>query len=381
MERFPVLAARPGHAEAAPPTVAPRGSTPPAPGRSRLTLVLMLLGTVILLGSVAITFLTLPSSPSVPSEPQAPGRRAVAIAYVDVEGGVRPLYPAVPGRVIAAPVPEGREVESGAVLLQIDDALAQARLKEAKVELRAAQERLMQAKRLVAHQKMRVIMQTAALDAARRKLDAAEAQARKVQRHFQDRTGGSREDVDAATQLVAEARAGVRVEQAKLEMAELIDPQAAVRLAEFDVASKSEQVEKAELGVRECKILAPCKGVILRRMVNVGEVVGPTQNRPAIEFCPSGDRIVRAEVEQEFARELYVGQKARISDDITGEGEWHGVVERISDWYTRRRAVLVEPMQYNDIRTLEVILRLTENDPKNPLRINQRVRVRLDDGP
>jgi hypothetical protein len=34
-------------------------------------------------------------------------------------------------------------------------------------------------------------------------------------------------------------------------------------------------------------------------------------------------------------------------------------------------------MQYNDIRTLEVIIRL-KHDPKNALRINQRVRVKLD---
>ena len=147
-------------------------------------------------------------------------------------------------------------------------------------------------------------------------------------------------------------------------------------MATIEVDGKKKQVEKAQLGVRECTIFAPCKGVILRRLVNVGEVLGQTPNRPAVEFCPSGDRIVRAEVEQEFAGKLFVGQKAEITDDMTGSGEWHGEVMRISDWFTQRRAVLLEPMQYNDIRTLEVIIRM-KPDAKNPLRINQRVRVKL----
>jgi multidrug resistance efflux pump len=304
-------------------------------------------------------------------------RRAVAVAYVDVEGGVRSLYPAVTGRVVSAPVPEGKEVEEGTVLLCIDDTLAQARLKEAKVEMEAAEERLAQARKRVSQHKTTILMQQAALDAAKNKVQAAEALARKTKNAYDKDLGGSAEDVEAANQLVAEARAGVRVQQNRLNLFESADPQSEVRLSRFDIASKTEHIEKAELGVRECKILAPCKGVILRRLVNVGEVLGMAANRPAIEFCPSSDRIVRAEVEQEFAGKLFKGQKATISDDITGLGEWHGEVLRISDWYMPRRAVLLEPMQYNDIRTLEVILRL-ENNPKDPLRINQRVRVRLE---
>jgi membrane fusion protein (multidrug efflux system) len=308
--------------------------------------------------------------------PGRPDRRAVAVAYVDVEGGVRPLYPAVPGRVVDAPVPEGKEVEAGTVLLRIDDALAQTRLKEAKIDYEAAKEKLVQAKKLVAQHQMKVGIQQAGLDAARKKMEAAQNQANKAKDLFKQDLAGSGHDLRTANELVEEAKAAVRAEQGKLDLAKSFDPESAVRLATYDADSKKEQVEKAQLGVRECQLIAPCKGVILRRLVNVGEVLGQTPNRPAIEFCPSGDRIVRAEVEQEFAGKLFVGQKADITDDITGSGEWHGEVTRISDWYTQRRAVLLEPMQYNDIRTLEVIIRL-KPDAKNPLRINQRVRVKL----
>ena len=59
-----------------------------------------------------------------------------------------------------------------------------------------------------------------------------------------------------------------------------------------------------------------------------------------------------------------------------GGSEWRGTVTHVSDWYTQRRSTLLEPMQFNDVRTLEVIIRPEKG--KDPLRIGQRVRVTLD---
>lgn len=348
-----------------------------APPRRTRWLPWVVLGLVSLATSILVVWIAFnPVSRNGSADvPNPEERRVVAVAYVDVEGGIRPLYPTMPGRVIEAPVPEGKEVEAGAVLLRIDDALAQARLKEAKYDAAAADEKLVQAKKLVAQHKTKMDIQKASLEGARKELEAAEAQARKAQRIAGDLAG--KEDVESANRLVEKARANVRAEDGKLLLLDMLEPQSGIRLAQLDVDAKAEQVKKAELGVRECTLTAPTKGMVLRRLVNVGEVLGQTPNRPAIEFCPSGDRIVRAEVEQEFENKLYVGQKAVITDDITGSGEWHGEVERISDWFTQRRAVLLEPMQFNDSRTLEVILKLKAGGTK-PLRINQRVRVRLD---
>jgi hypothetical protein len=91
----------------------------------------------------------------------------------------------------------------------------------------------------------------------------------------------------------------------------------------------------------------------------------------------SESRIVRAEVEQEFANRVSVGQVAKIQDDGTGGGEWRGQVVRISDWFPQRRSVQMEPMQFNDVRTMEVVIRV-EPGGKEPLLIGQRVRVILD---
>ncbi|MFM7148398.1 MAG: HlyD family secretion protein, partial [Gemmataceae bacterium] len=294
------------------------------------------------------------------------------------EGGVRPLYPTIPGRVVQAPVPDGKEVEADTVLLQLDDSLAQARLNEAEVDLKAANEKLEQARKLVSQHETRKKMQIASLNAAKEKNAAAEAVAKKARRLFDQNIGGSREDVDGASRLVNEAKALVDAENARLDLIKSMDAEAPVRLAQLEVDAKSKQVEKAKVGVRECKILAPTRGMILRRLVNVGEMIGQIPNRPAIEFCPAGDRIVRAEVEQEFAPSLKEGQKAEITDEFSKNSKWEGEVIRISHWYTQRRTVLVEPTQFNDIRTLEVILRI-KSGYSEPLRINQRVQVKFKD--
>ncbi|MFO0925942.1 MAG: biotin/lipoyl-binding protein [Gemmataceae bacterium] len=307
-------------------------------------------------------------------------RPDVAIAHVDAASGIRSLYPAVPGRVVALPVPEGKVVDVGAVLLQIDDALPKLRLKEAKLDLEAAREKVKAAEQERVKHRYTVKMQEAAVDAALRQQEAGEAQFRKADRYFTERLGGNADDVESARRLVEVAKANVRAERAKLDLARAVDPDVAVRLAEVNVRAKQEEVEKAELGVKECQLLAPCKGKIIRRAVNVGEVLGTNPMRPAIEFCPDDGLIIRAEVEQEFAHKFKIGVAVEITDDATSKQlPCKGVVERVSDWYTQRRSVVFEPMPLNDIRTLEVIIRVTEYDAKadNPLRVNQRVRVRF----
>ena len=109
-----------------------------------------------------------------------------------------------------------------------------------------------------------------------------------------------------------------------------------------------------------------------------GEALGSNPQRPAMEFAPEGQRIVRAEVEQEFASRIRAGMKAKIYDyDASNEHVWKGEVVRVSDWISKRRSQVYEPLQFNDVRTLEAIIKL-DDDPQYPLRIGQRVRVVLE---
>jgi hypothetical protein len=111
-------------------------------------------------------------------------------------------------------------------------------------------------------------------------------------------------------------------------------------------------------------------------MAQPGEVLGLQSRNPALLFLPDEARIVRAEVEQEFAPHVALGQRAEVSDDASGEGPtWTGRVTRLSDWFAPRRVSLPDTSQPSDVRTLECLIRIDPGLPQP--RIGQRVRVKL----
>ena len=353
------------------------------PTGTRLPLRLMALGVVILIGSGIIVGVTISPLGQTKAPPQQGAnaqridQRAVAVAYVDVPGGVRSLSPTMPGRVRALPVAEGKEVPEGTVLLQLDDDQARNDLAQAKLALADAKEKLVAAIKLEDRQKHEIEGQQAAIDVALAKEKVAKAQNKRVDELLKQGLKGGELDATSAEGMVEQAAALVRAERAKMAGIRDMNPKSAIIMAEVNVQSKQRLIEKAQLAVDECQVKAPCRGMVLRQLINVGELLGPTSRGPALQFCPAGDRIVRAEVEQDYARRVKVGQKATVQDESTGAGEWSGVVISVSDWYAPRRDIRLEPMQFNDSRTLEVIIRL-DGEGGNPLRINQRVRVKLD---
>jgi multidrug resistance efflux pump len=321
-----------------------------------------------------------------PAGPGASTMRAVAIAYVDVEDGVVSLYPTKPGRVAEVwtgagqKAAEGKVVEAGQELFRMDDTLEKLQRKEARADLDASKEKLAHAQRLVKQHEESVVAYEKALDALNADVTAAQKQHEKAQkRHKEGLFGVTREDVDAAEAVVEKAKAAAGAGKAKLEAFKKAGPEAAVKLATIDVRAKQTQYDKAEYALKECTVRAPAKGTVLRSYVRVGEALGPNPRTAAVSFCPTDKpRIVRAEVEQEFANRVFVNQLARIQDDTTGAGDWRGKVTHIGDWYTHRRSILVEPLQFNDVRTLECIIHLEPGS--GHLRIGQRVRVTLEKG-
>jgi hypothetical protein len=116
--------------------------------------------------------------------------------------------------------------------------------------------------------------------------------------------------------------------------------------------------------------------MILRVQVHQGEVLGPQPREPALLFCPSGPRVVRAEVEQEYAARVLIGQEAIIEDAARSSGPtWKGHVVRVADWFAHRRTLLPDTLPVQEVRTLECMVELEPGQP--PLRIGQRVRVKL----
>jgi multidrug resistance efflux pump len=307
------------------------------------------------------------------NDPAASGLPGViCFGYVDVLPGITALYPTYPGRVSEVAVAEGEDVSVGAILVHLEDRLPRARLDEAKAVVEAARAQLAQAREVAEQHQARIAQLQAAIEALKHRQSAAE-----LQRGYYDDLRGqfSEKDLNVARENVKEAAALLKAEREKLKELLLHDPTVAVRRAEAEVNVMQARLAQAQETLEQCTIRAPSAGTVLRVLVKPGDMLGTATRDPAVQFCPKGLRLVRAEVDQEFAGSLILGQKSAIQDDTKSGATWHGKVIRISDWYTQRRSIIQEPLQVNDVRTLECLIAL---DPGQPhLRIGQRVRVRI----
>lgn len=347
---------------------------------------LWLVGCVLLVGSVAGAGWALrpqgSPSPGETIETARPttvsGEGVICTGYVDIEGGVTPLYPTQPGRVVEVLAHDEEEVAAGTVLFRVDDRQARLLVQQAETDVRAGELQLADARRLPRQHASKRHQQEQAIAAFEHRLQAARfAQERKQDLAAREQLNGK--EASAAAELVRELEAAVAAEKEKLHELDLADPANAVARAEADLAARRVRLEQARLALSECQVVAPAAGKVLRMLVSPGEVLGTQPRQPAVEFCRAGPRMVRVEVEQEFANRVVVGMAALAHDDSRSAVQWRGKVARISDWYTHRRSMVLEPLQINDVRTLECIIDL---DPGQPLpKIGQRLRVRLSPTP
>ncbi len=303
----------------------------------------------------------------------------VCLGYVDVEAGVTPLNPVLPGKVGEVLAEEEKSYHAGDLLLCMDPEPAKLRLEEAEKNLELAKEKLRQTEKNPQRDRDdQVALQELAVETVQHKLEAAEKETSKEEMQVKKRML-SKLLLDKARALVEALRSQLKLEKKKLEQLKNLNVTDKARLAGLVVKAKESQVRQARHSLKDCDLIAPVDGKVLRVQVNKGEAVSSRPKQPAILFCPAAkERIVRAEVPQEYAWQVAVNNPVRIEDDTRPENSvsWTGKVVRLSDWYTHRRSILQEPLQYNDVRTLECIVSV-EQDPAKPLRIGQRVRVKI----
>jgi multidrug resistance efflux pump len=325
----------------------------------------------------------LPASPGTPpagtSRPAAnPADRVVCIAHTDVQGGVIPLFPLQPGRVVKVEVQDNQKVTAGAPLFRLDDTIARQTVAEAEADLVAAEANLKLARQGPEQQDKQVEGQQAIASARERDLDVARLKRDEARRLVANKLARE-ETAQMAEEAVKGLEAALQGEKVKLAALKKLDPHAAITRAEQDVKVRQARLAKAKFGLSECTLTAPCDGVVLRLLVSEGETLGSNPQQPAVYFRPNKPLIIRAEVEQEFADRVRLGQAARIQDDTRSSKELKGHVTQISGWFAKRRSILMEPLQFNDVRTLECIIELDSPPPSDfELRIGQRMRVTLE---
>jgi multidrug resistance efflux pump len=317
-----------------------------------------------------------------PGAPAAGSKSLVCYGFVDIDGGVTPLYPLQQGRVEKVYVKENQVLsdKDDLKLLKLDDTLAKQRLEEAAADLKAAEDQLTVAKDAPRQHELKVEQQKEAIAAMEADLNGAKSAQERAESLVKIKQL-TEQEFNVIKQRVLKAEAGLRAEQKKLkELEELDRPQLQINRAEQDVAAKKARVAQAQYAVDECVLRAPGPGTVLQVLVNPGMVLGAQPTQPAIVFMPKKDSlIIRAEVEQEFAGRVAENQDVSVQEENSTKQTWHGKITQIARWYAQRRASQSETLRIsNDVHTLECIITLKDVKPdQSELRVGQRVRVMI----
>jgi multidrug resistance efflux pump len=169
--------------------------------------------------------------------------------------------------------------------------------------------------------------------------------------------------------------------KAKLDRLQTADPQVKVKEAEAAVKQAKAELEKAQAILNLCVVRAKTAGTIEQVSISPGTTIGISTRTPALWLIPADQRVVRAEVEADFAHRVkndLKGKTVTIYDHTDSNLTYSGTVTRISDSFLRKRTGM-ENLLGNDTRVIEVVVKVNDHAPpgKPPLRVGQRVRVNL----
>jgi multidrug resistance efflux pump len=313
----------------------------------------------------------------VPSGPALADLDVVCLGRVDGLTPIASLEPLIPGKVAEVFVSDGQPVKAGDRLLKLNDESLKLKEEEANAAVAAAGIEVEAAEQDKTLYPLRKATQEAAVTAARDRIVTA----RKV---YDEKKAAQKFGTVTAVELIV-AEAEIRqleqlegVEKTRLE--EVKAGEAGLALKVKAAAAKKTMAEvalrQAEKAVRDCVLVAPTSGVVLRVQTSRGESVAPGTPQPPVIFRPDSPLVVRAELEQEFLGRVQAGMKATARDDARADSPtWTGKVLRVGNWVARKRTVLLDPGEINDVRTVECVIALDGNP--GGLLVGQRMRVRI----
>ena len=332
-------------------------------------------------------------APAAPPKPHG----LTVLGSVDAPNGIArvdaPAFPAASGAtVVAVLVREGQEVKVGDVLLQFDDSAYIPKLRQAEAFLMAAQWEADKARIQKEDLASQIDLQKLAVAAAKTNREFAEQAMLRGREGFEaalkantiatdeekDRMRRNNFELLAAEHKFEGAKYAVQKEEKDLKRLETKPVEADVRLAAAKINGATAAVGEAKSLIEMAKVKARSAGIVERLSAQAGMTFGPATRTPALYIVPTGARIVRAEIEAEFAHKINdrVGKTVTICDSHNFTHTYEGRVTRIGTSYLPKRGS-AENFAVNPTQVLECEIEVTDPTPagKPPLRVGQPVRV------
>ena len=362
--------------------------------------VLLAAGGLLLVGSLLGARLLAPGGGGGTASAAAPatngtGSGPVVLGFVDSDPG--PVAHGLPpvlqsGEVAQVFVKAGDEVKADAPLyrfntryLETQVAKAQELVKSAKAGVEVAKARQAKHKADLATQELRLnsAVQTEATKKEGQRIYDAQLKAA-LYRDQPDRAKADQQFEDDLKRFelrndVTKAGRDRDIEQIALNALKAVDTEAEVKLAEARVGEAQAALAEAKQAVELCTVRALLAGTVERVNVGPGDVMGVGTRVPAVVLVPAGRRVVRAEVEAEFAHRVgkdKEGKEVVIHDHSDPKLTYKGTVRRVGDAFLPKRGT-DGGFVPNETKVLEALVEVADPAPagKPPLRVGQKVKV------
>jgi multidrug efflux pump subunit AcrA (membrane-fusion protein) len=257
----------------------------------------------------------------------------VGIAVVEPADRITPLSAPTAGLVKRIDVAVGQAVKRGQPLLVMDDAVESVQLRQANVKISTQQEAIETARQN--GQTLRVQLQKAEADLARNQtLFAGNALTRR--------------ELDDSQYQVASLNQQIRASQAQIRQAE-----GQIRALRADI-----QYAGTVAGLKTVK--APTDGTLLSLDAHVGQYLGGNQSLG--DFAPAGPLVAVTEIDELFALNVKVGQRAYLRPQGSNQRLSTGTVVLTSPYLRRKSLFSDNAANLEDRRVREVRVRIDNPD-------------------
>jgi HlyD family secretion protein len=223
------------------------------------------------------------------------------------------------GRVQRVAVAEGQEVELGQLLIELDNSDSRASLAQANAAVAQAQAKMRQLNELSQPVAVQVLAQA----------QAGALQARKTLARNRDLVAQgfiSQAAVDEAQRAVDVAVSQVTSAQAQVKTNTAGGSDALLAEAALRQAFASAQLARVKLD--QGQVLAPSKGVLISRSVEVGDIVQP--GKELMVLAASGQSQILIQIDEKNLSKISLGQKAYGSADAFASQRFDAVVAYIN---------------------------------------------------
>ncbi|QEG26886.1 Multidrug export protein EmrA [Gemmata obscuriglobus] len=300
------------------------------------------------------------------------------------------------GTIAKVSVKDSDEVAAGQELYVFDSTIQQKDVDRAKAAVAYAETKVRQAEELAKQHKATIdFTRSSALANSERKVTAQQSYYNLVKENIitgykkVDRLPESEWEAKLKTDPALykahvdyDAAVGERdVVKANLARLEAADPQVQVREAQAAVEQARAELAKAQAAVEMCVVRARTAGTVEQVSISAGATLGISTRTPALWLIPAGPRVVRAEVEAEFAHRVgpgLTGKPVTVMDHSDAKLTYTGTVRHIGSTFLLKRAS-AENFLGSDTRVIEAVIDIADPAPagKPPLRVGQRVRVNM----